>query len=223
MNLAATRRVAGRARLHPSEAAIRVIRWLDRRSGIDGASGARVYDAVLVPLAGWLYEQVAADISSRLGEGTRATIVDVGTGPGALLVAVARCCPAATIVGIDPAPTMRRAAARRIARTHLSQRVTVIDGTAERLPLADGSVDIAVSTLASHHWLAPAGAMRELRRVLRPGGTALIYDLRFAGFTERELDRMAVAVGLEREAIRRRVLRGGRWRLFARITIQPSR
>jgi ubiquinone/menaquinone biosynthesis C-methylase UbiE len=200
-------------------ASIRVIRWLDQRSGIDGPSGARIYDALLAPLAGWLYERVAADVATTLGERVAPTIVDVGTGPGLLLIALAARCPTATIIGIDPAEPMRAAAGRRLARAHETHQISVIAGAAEHLPLPDTSVDLVVSSLASHHWSEPATAIRELLRVLRPGSCALVYDLRFVGFTDRELDALAMLAGVERAAITRRTLRGGLLRLFAQVTL----
>ena len=53
----------------------------------------------------------------------------------------------------------------------------------------------------------------------RPGARALIYDLRFAGFTDEELDTLAMVVGIERAAITRQTLRGGLLRLFAQVTL----
>ena len=203
---------------HPL-AIIRLIRWLDQRSGIDGPAGARVYDALLAPLAGWLYRRVASDVALTVGDQVAPTIVDIGTGPGLLLIAVAARCPTASIIGIDPAEPMRAAAARRLARAHLADRVALRAGVAERLPLPDGSIDLVVSTLASHHWSDPAMAIQELVRVLRPGARALIYDLRFAGLSEEELDRVAIMAGVERSAISRRTLEGGLLRLFALVTI----
>ena len=203
---------------HPISS-IRLIRWLDQRSGIDGPSGARVYDALLAPLAGWLYQRVASDIALTVGDQVAPTIVDIGTGPGLLLIAVAARCPTATVIGIDPAEPMRAAAARRLVRAHLTDRVAVMAGAAERLPLLDGSVDLVVSSLSSHHWSDPAMAIRELVRVLRPGARALVYDLRFVGFTEQELDTLAVVAGVERSTISRRTVRGGLLRLFALVTI----
>jgi SAM-dependent methyltransferase len=201
------------------DVAIRVVRWLDQRSGIDGPAGARIYDAVLAPLAGWLYERIAADLAATLTGNAEPAIVDIGTGPGLLLIEIAARCPTATIVGVDPAEPMRAAAHRRLAEAGHGDRVTVIDGAAERLPFEDTSIDLVVSSLASHHWSHPAAAFREVARVLRPGGRALIYDLRFAGFLDRELDALAGPAGIERAAITREVLRGGPMRLFTRVTL----
>jgi SAM-dependent methyltransferase len=202
-----------------SGAMIRAIRWLDQRSGIDGPSGARLYAALLAPRAGWLYERVAEDVATTLGDRVAPTIVDVGTGPGMLLIEIAARCPTASIIGIDPAEPMRAAAIRRLARTNLGDRVAVIAGSAEHLPLADASVDLVVSSLASHHWSEPETAIRELLRVLRPGSCALLYDLRFAGFTNQELDGLSAKAGVERAAITRRTLRGGLLRFFALVML----
>jgi ubiquinone/menaquinone biosynthesis C-methylase UbiE len=203
---------------HPL-AGIRLVRWLDQRSGIDGPAGARIYDALLAPLGGWLYRRVASDAVLAVGDQVAPTIVDIGTGPGLLLIAVAARYPTATIIGIDPAEPMRAAAARRLALADLADRVALLAGVAERLPLPDGSVDLVVSTLASHHWSDPAMAIDELLRVLRPGARALVYDLRFVALSEKEIDRLTIIAGVDRDAIFRRTLKGGLLRLFALVTI----
>ena len=46
------------------------------------------------------------------------------------------------------------------------------------LVFGDASFDIIVSTFSMHHWSDPAAGLREIQRVLRPGGRALIWDLR---------------------------------------------
>ena len=114
---------------HPLSS-IRLIRWLDQRSGIDGPSGARVYDALLAPLAGWLYQRVAADVALTLVDHVAPTIVDIGTGPGLLLIAIAARCPTAT-TRHAPLPTtreMRRyGGARSGSASRLAQSVTARD------------------------------------------------------------------------------------------------
>ncbi len=73
-------------------------------------------------------------------------------------------------MGVDPAPGMV-AVARR-----LTPEATFETGQAEQLPLPDASVDVALSTLSFHHWQNQAAGLREIARVLRPGGCFVLAD-----------------------------------------------
>jgi ubiquinone/menaquinone biosynthesis C-methylase UbiE len=103
-------------------------------------------------------------------------IVDVGCGTGYLTRRAAVAVgTTGTVTGVDPSPQML-AVARRLA----PPTCTFTEAGGERLPLADGSADRVVSCLAVHH-LPPevrADAVREMHRVLRPGGRLLIADFR---------------------------------------------
>lgn len=105
------------------------------------------------------------------GEGDR--IVDVGCGPGtAARFAAAR---GARVTGVDPASVMLRLA-RRLTRG--TSNVEFVEGSAESLPLPDGSAD-AVWTIASvHHWRDVDAGLAEVRRVLDPGGRFLAMERR---------------------------------------------
>jgi ubiquinone/menaquinone biosynthesis C-methylase UbiE len=77
-------------------------------------------------------------------------------------------------VGIDPAPVMLRLArllTRRSART-----VRYAEGSAEALPLPDSSVSVAWSIAAVHHWADLDAGLREVRRVLKPGGRLVAIE-----------------------------------------------
>jgi SAM-dependent methyltransferase len=78
------------------------------------------------------------------------------------------------VVLTEPEPGMRAKLARRVARRGLAWRV--LDAPAERLPIADSSVDTVVSTLVLCTVADPEGALREIARVLRPGGRLLFIE-----------------------------------------------
>jgi len=100
-------------------------------------------------------------------------VVDVGCGPGTFLREAAR--RGAEAVGVEPAAQMRRLATR-LTPARLRTSVTVLDGTAERLPLADGTATIAWAVSSAHHWADLDAGLAELHRVLAPGGRLLVVE-----------------------------------------------
>jgi SAM-dependent methyltransferase len=182
--------------LVPRGMLVRGIRWLDQRGGLASRRGTRAYARAARLFAG-LHHRVALD-AVAIVEDTEATVVDLGSGPGDLLADLAARLPRASIVGVEPAPQMRQSASARGVRS--------IDGRAEGIPLPDRSVDLVVSTLSAHHWDDPVAALREVARVLRPGGQARLYDVRFAGYGSEEVRRFALAAGLPESAVGHAIL-----------------
>jgi demethylmenaquinone methyltransferase / 2-methoxy-6-polyprenyl-1,4-benzoquinol methylase len=113
---------------------------------------------------------------ARLGEGGRA--LDVGTGTGDFALALlARSPRSATVAGVDISPGMLAVAERRAARAGIGTRYQRLLASAESLPFADGSFDVAVAGFVIRNVGDIPGALREIRRVLRPGGRLVILDL----------------------------------------------
>lgn len=191
---------------------VRGIRSLDRRGGFFSRRGASAYAAGSGIFAG-LHERVARDAAASLRPG--GVVVDVGSGPGRLVARLSALRPDARVIGVEPSREMRQLALQNGAET--------VDGRAEALPLADASVDLAVSTLSAHHWDDPVAAFRNLSRVLRSGGEARIYDVRFAGFGPGEARRIGAAAGLDPSRLERRILdeRLFGLRPYAVITLYP--
>jgi ubiquinone/menaquinone biosynthesis C-methylase UbiE len=108
-----------------------------------------------------------------------ASVLDVGCGTGRLLRLAATRWPEAQLIGVDPAKGMIETAKR------LTPNASFFTGTAESLPLPDASVDVVLSTLSFHHWHDQAAGVREIARVLRPGGYFLLVDMSMPGWMIR--------------------------------------
>jgi ubiquinone/menaquinone biosynthesis C-methylase UbiE len=104
------------------------------------------------------------------------TVADVGCGTGTLALMLKRRAPQACITGIDLDPAMITRARRKAADAGVQIRFE--NRHAAALPLEDGCIDLAVSTLLFHHLLDPekSAALREIRRVLRLGGSFHLLD-----------------------------------------------
>ncbi len=103
------------------------------------------------------------------------SVLDLGCGTGLLLDRAAGRWSGARLVGIDLSPEMILQARRKHAG---DPRFTFEVGDAAALPLERASIDLAVSTISFHHWADQPGGVREVGRVLRPGGLFILADAR---------------------------------------------
>lgn len=104
-----------------------------------------------------------------------ATVVDLGTGPGLLAIELYRRWPQAKIIGIDPSDEML-AIARKNATEAGIAGFEAKPGTAEEIPLAADSADLVVSQSSFHEWEDQRSGLREIVRILKPGGHLIIKD-----------------------------------------------
>lgn len=103
-------------------------------------------------------------------------VLEIGCGTGNLALLVARRHPDARVVGLDPDPRALALARRKADRRGLALQLD--RGFGDALPYPDGSFDRVLSSLMLHH-LEPAqkpAMMREIARVLRPGGQLHLLD-----------------------------------------------
>jgi demethylmenaquinone methyltransferase / 2-methoxy-6-polyprenyl-1,4-benzoquinol methylase len=113
---------------------------------------------------------------ARLGEGGRA--LDVGTGTGDFSLALlARSPRSATVTGVDISPGMLGIAERRAAGAGLGPRYERLIASVESLPFADRIFDVAMAGFVIRNVGDVPRGLAEMRRVLRPGGCAVILDL----------------------------------------------
>lgn len=102
------------------------------------------------------------------------SVLEIGVGTGGLLPDLS--ARAGHLIGVDHSPAMLEEASRRLAGAGL----TGIDlrlGEMAHLPLPDGAVGCAVANMALHHAAEPVAVLREIWRVLAPGGVVVLADL----------------------------------------------
>lgn len=105
------------------------------------------------------------------------TVLDVATGTAGVAIMLAERTDA-HITGVDLTEQMLREGARRVTRRALADRISLLAARAEDLPFPDGTFDALTFTYLLRYVADPAATLRELARVVRPGG--VIASLEFA-------------------------------------------
>ena len=140
-------------------------------------------------------------------------VADLGCGEGYLTIEAAYW--ARRVYAIDrSAEVLGRA--KQMALRRRVKNITWKRGELEKVPLADGSVDIAIASQALHHAKDPAKALAEAYRILKPAGRVLILDLRkhdeawvqdnlgdeWLGFTSDHLESLITDAGFDHVTVR---------------------
>jgi ArsR family transcriptional regulator len=174
-----------------------------RKENFDAHSGPDTNARQLVPGKSW------AAWARALGHLLPpVTVADLGCGEGYLTIETSRW--ASRVIAVDRSDAVlkraRALAARRRVRNVIWKR-----GELERLPVRDGSVDVALLSQALHHAKDPSRALAEAARIVVPGGRVLVLDLRaheegwvrdrlgdrWTGFADAELRALLEGAGLE--------------------------
>lgn len=104
----------------------------------------------------------------------RFTILDVGCGGGRTIHKLAKLAPEGKIHGIDYGKGSVAAARMTNAALVAAGRVDIAYGSVSALPFVDDSFDLVTASETTYYWPDLVNDMREVRRVLKPGGTFLI-------------------------------------------------
>jgi demethylmenaquinone methyltransferase/2-methoxy-6-polyprenyl-1,4-benzoquinol methylase len=123
-------------------------------------------------------------------------VLDVACGTAAVSIELARTAPLRHVVGVDQSPEMLAAGRDRVARAGLGPRVELREARAEALPFADGAFDALTFTYLLRYVDDPAATMRELARVVKPGGVVAMLEFALPRGLWRPFWELYVRVGL---------------------------
>ena len=137
-------------------------------------------------------------------------ILDVATGTGDLAIEMARRIPDVRVLGVDLSERMLEEARRKVAARGLDERVLLEQGDAEHLAVAAVSVDVATVAFGVRNFENLEAGLRELHRVLKPGGKVVILEFSrprnrifralYEFYSYRVLPRIGGAVSHDRQA-----------------------
>jgi demethylmenaquinone methyltransferase/2-methoxy-6-polyprenyl-1,4-benzoquinol methylase len=135
------------------------------------------YDFVNRVLSLGLDKRWRRRVIKELALAPNARVLDVATGTGDLAIELAKAVPAGKVIGLDPSANMLAVATLKLAKLGLDGRVALIEGDAQALPQANCEIDAATIAFGIRNVPDRPRALRELARVVRPGGTIAVLEL----------------------------------------------
>lgn len=139
------------------------------------------------------------------------TVLDVATGGGHTALAFAS--RAERVVALDLTEPMLHAA-RAFIRERGARHVAFVAGNVEALPFREGAFDIVTCRIAAHHFADPATALRQVARVLAPGGSLLLQDI--LGSDDPEANAFITEVERRRDPSHVKAYRAAEWKALLR-------
>jgi ubiquinone/menaquinone biosynthesis C-methylase UbiE len=120
----------------------------------------------------WYVDHLLADYPDKLGN-----VIDIGCGPGDVMLRLAAARPAVRITAIDGSHAMIELTRKLVQNARLQERITPLQGYVPCLPLAEHSFDAILSKDLLHHLPDPSVLWSEARRLGRSGAAIYVMDL----------------------------------------------
>jgi ubiquinone/menaquinone biosynthesis C-methylase UbiE len=186
------------------------------------AARAERYDAHHGKRARKLGQRLAALLREAGVRGGR--VLDAGAGGGHAAVAIAEAMPEANVVGVDLCEPLLQIARDNAKRACVADRVSFVAGDVQKMPFEDDRFEAVVSIDTLHCVDDPVAMVDECERVLAPGGTLLVHNIRrcWAGWLDGVFRTAYTAAEIE-QILRRSRLRP--WRLtvgFAALRLEAG-
>ena len=122
-----------------------------------------------------VFPALVGDLVPSLADARR--LLDVGCGPGQFTILAAERLPHAEVWGVDVAPTMIELARAHAAGSDATARLHFEVADVARLPFPDAHFDAVLSSGSIKHWPDQIAGLREMHRVLVPGGRAFVGEM----------------------------------------------
>ena len=141
-----------------------------------GKERAELFAKPIKKMASPVYSALARRSTADLNmEEGNPTILDLGSGPGLLMVEIKRLLPQARVIGVDPSEPMLNIA-RENADAAGFKDIEVRPGRAEEIPIDPNTINLLVSQWSLHDWDDLEKGFSEISRVLKPDGVIVISD-----------------------------------------------
>ena len=160
-----------------------------------------------------------ADFLAAHGPCRGGEVLDVGAGPGRIAIALGQADPRVRVLAFDVAEAMLERARANIRQARLEDRIACARGDARRVPRGDGAFEAVISNTIVHHIAEPEPVLREMVRLVAPGGTLFVRDL-VRPPTAAERDRLVAAYAGKEAAAAQALFRAS---LDAALTLEEIR
>jgi ubiquinone/menaquinone biosynthesis C-methylase UbiE len=166
-----------------------LMRMFGRPQGLAGRLGGRILARANRPFA--------AEIVAFLDVQPADKVLEIGFGPGVAIELLARQATAGRVAGIDVSTEMVEQARARNAAAIRAGAVDLRHGAVERLPFEDETFDLGLAINSMQVWPDRASGVREIRRVLRPGGRVALAFTPRSGQPRAGVAEVLEAAGFE--------------------------
>jgi len=164
-----------------------LMRMFGRPQGRLGRLGGIVMARTNRKVAAWAVEQLGVRPSDR--------ILEVGFGPGVGIELLAKSVSLGRVVGVDSSREMVEQGTVRNAKGMEAGRIDLRQGSVEQLPFEDQTFDRALAVNSMQVWPDAMAGLREIRRVMKPGGRIALAFTRYSGQPKNGVADLLTAAG----------------------------